>query len=270
MNQLEVRRGLANVSIATPQTQEKWVDENVESGAKRRPKPSSSRSMTAPTPTPVGTAGLFHIAHAHGTAEFAIALGERRGQGLGTEATRLVLDFAFHVLQLRNVLLETLEWNVAGLAAYEHAGFRRIGVRRGAIISRGQPTNIVIMDASRRTSEPLCCAEQPGAKVRDLERESGARRHRGVGEDRRVPNPRRCVKANRADGTSIGNAEPLLREASEHTTPDRRLRRVPAYSSCTTTYSPHHHRFRPSGAHRPRDWFGDDPQVRLHAARRPG
>jgi diamine N-acetyltransferase len=58
-----------------------------------------------------------------------------------------VLDFAFHVLQLRNVLLETLEWNAAGLAAYERAGFRRIGVRRGARISRGQPTDVVLMDA---------------------------------------------------------------------------------------------------------------------------
>jgi diamine N-acetyltransferase len=147
MNQLEVRRGLANVSIATPQTQEKWVDENVESGAKPAPEALEFTIYDRTDSTPVGTAGLFHIAHAHRTAEFAIALGERRGQGLGTEATRLVLDFAFHVLQLRNVLLETLEWNVAGLAAYEHAGFRRIGVRRGAIISRGQPTNIVIMDA---------------------------------------------------------------------------------------------------------------------------
>jgi RimJ/RimL family protein N-acetyltransferase len=76
----------------------------------------------------VGTAGLFEIAHAHGTAEFGIAIGERRGQGLGSESTRLVLDFAFHVLELRNVLLETLEWNVA----YERAGFRHVGVRRGA------------------------------------------------------------------------------------------------------------------------------------------
>ena len=91
--------------------------------------------------------GLLGILHAHGNAEFAIFLGERRGQGLGTEATRLVLDFAFNVLQLRNVLLETLEWNAAGLAAYERAGFRRIGVRRGARISRGQPTDIVLMDA---------------------------------------------------------------------------------------------------------------------------
>ena len=79
--------------------------------------------------------------------DHAGARGERRGQGLGTEATRLVLDFAFHVLLLRNVLLETLAWNVAGLTAYERAGFRRIGVRRGAALSRGRPTDIVIMDA---------------------------------------------------------------------------------------------------------------------------
>jgi RimJ/RimL family protein N-acetyltransferase len=77
-----------------------------------------------------GRPGCPGILHAHGNAEFAIALGERRGQGLGSEATRLVLDSAFHVLHLRNVLLETLEWNHAGLTAYERAGFRRIGVRR--------------------------------------------------------------------------------------------------------------------------------------------
>ena len=147
MNQLEVRRGLAHLGIATPQTQEKWVEENIERGAKREPQAVEFTVYNCTDSTPVGTAGLFQIAHAHGTAEFAIAIGERRGQGLGTEATRLVLDFAFHVLQLRNVRLETLEWNVAGLTAYERAGFRRVGVRRGAVMSRGRPTDIVIMDA---------------------------------------------------------------------------------------------------------------------------
>lgn len=34
---------------------------------------------------PVGTAGLLGISHAHGCSEFALALGERRGQGIGTE-----------------------------------------------------------------------------------------------------------------------------------------------------------------------------------------
>ena len=41
------------------------------------------------------------MGYANGTAEFAIVIGERRGQGLGTEATRLVLpeDFGASVLR---------------------------------------------------------------------------------------------------------------------------------------------------------------------------
>jgi RimJ/RimL family protein N-acetyltransferase len=146
-NQIDVRRGLDYLGISTPQSQEKWIDENIERAAKREPEGVEFTIYDRGDSAPVGTAGLFHIVHAHGRAEFGIAIGERRGQGLGTEATRLVLDFAFHVLQLRNVLLEALEWNVAGQTAYERAGFRRIGVRRGAVISRGEPTDLVLMDA---------------------------------------------------------------------------------------------------------------------------
>jgi diamine N-acetyltransferase len=147
MNQLEVRRGLDQMGIATPESQEKWVEDNLERSAKSQPEVVEFTVYDRADSAPVGTAGLLGIVHAHGNAEFAIALGERRGLGLGTEATRLVLDFAFNVLQLSNVLLEALDWNVAGLAAYERAGFRRIGVRRGARISRGQRTNVVLMDA---------------------------------------------------------------------------------------------------------------------------
>jgi len=147
LNQMEVRHGLNQMGIATPETQEKWVEDNIEKSAKREPQTVEFTIYDHSDSTPVGTAGLLQIAHASGTAEFGIAIGERRGQGLGTEATRLVLDFAFHVLHLRNVLLETLEWNVAGLTAYERAGFRRVGVRRGGAMSRGRPTDVVLMDA---------------------------------------------------------------------------------------------------------------------------
>jgi len=147
MNQLEVRRGFAQFGVATPQSQEKWVEENIERSAKREPDAVEFTVYDRADSAAVGTAGLFHISHAHGAAEFGIVIGERRGQGLGTEATRLALDFAFHVLHLRNVLLETLEWNIAGQTAYERAGFRRVGVRRGAVMSRSRPTDVVLMDA---------------------------------------------------------------------------------------------------------------------------
>ncbi len=146
-NQLEVRRGLDYLGVATPESEEKWVEDNLKAGAEREPKVVEFTIYDRGDGAPVGTAGLFGILHAHGVASFGIAIGERRGRGLGTEATRLVLDYAFHVLHLRNVMLETLEWNVAGLTAYERAGFRRIGVRRGARISHGKPTDLVLMDA---------------------------------------------------------------------------------------------------------------------------
>jgi diamine N-acetyltransferase len=148
-NEREVRRGLDYLGVSNPRAQEKWVDDNLERSAEHEPKGVEFTVYDRSDSAPIGTAGLLGISHAHGCAEFAIALGERRGQGLGTEATRLVLDFAFHVLQLRNVMLETLAWNAAGLTAYERAGFRRIGVRRGARISCGHPTDVVLMDAVR-------------------------------------------------------------------------------------------------------------------------
>jgi RimJ/RimL family protein N-acetyltransferase len=147
MNQPEVKRGLDHIGVSSPESQEKWVEENNEKSAKREPDAVEFTIYDRADSTPVGTAGLFHISHARGTCEFGIAIGERRGQGLGTEATRLALDYAFNVLELRNVMLETLEWNVSGLTAYERAGFRRVGVRRGAAMSRRQPTNVVLMDA---------------------------------------------------------------------------------------------------------------------------
>jgi diamine N-acetyltransferase len=148
-NELDVRRGLDFLGIATPESQEKWVADNIERGAKREPEGVEFTVYDRSDSAPVGTAGLFEISHGHRRATFAIAIGERRGQGLGTEATRLVLDFGFHVLHLRNVMLETTAWNVAGLAAYERAGFRRIGVRRDGAMSHGGRTDVVLMDAVR-------------------------------------------------------------------------------------------------------------------------
>jgi RimJ/RimL family protein N-acetyltransferase len=147
MNQPEVRDGLVNRGVANARSQEKWVEENLEKSADREPSVVEFTIYDRADSAAIGTVGLLGISSAHGTAELGIALGERRGQGLGTEATRLALDFAFNVLHLSNVLLDVLEWNVAGITAYERAGFRRVGVRRGAVMSRGERTNLVVMDA---------------------------------------------------------------------------------------------------------------------------
>jgi RimJ/RimL family protein N-acetyltransferase len=97
--------------------------------------------------TPVGTTLLVRIDHRQGTAEFGILIGERRNQGLGTEATRLTLDWGFTVLGLHNILLVTFSWNRGAIRADEKAGFREIGRRRGAVVTLGRRFDQVLMDA---------------------------------------------------------------------------------------------------------------------------
>ncbi|MGY4984492.1 GNAT family N-acetyltransferase [Streptomyces nigrescens] len=98
-------------------------------------------------PVPAGVATLLPD-HAVRTAEYIIMLApEARGRGLGTQATRLTLDYAFHIANLRMVWLKVLAPNQAGIRAYEKAGFRTVGSLREAGYWLGQTCDEVIMDA---------------------------------------------------------------------------------------------------------------------------
>jgi diamine N-acetyltransferase len=97
---------------------------------------------------PIGNCALNEVDHRHGTAYLAILIGERdaRGKGYGTEAVRLLLDFAFTALGLHNVQLGVDEANLAARRAYEKAGFKEIGRRRQAILELGRRWDEILMD----------------------------------------------------------------------------------------------------------------------------
>jgi diamine N-acetyltransferase len=97
---------------------------------------------------PIGIANIRDFGNPHGTAEFGITIGDvtDRGRGFGTEATRLLLDYAFTVLGVHNVWLDTLAYNAGAIRAYEKAGFREIGRRRGARTLAGTRYDVVLMD----------------------------------------------------------------------------------------------------------------------------
>jgi RimJ/RimL family protein N-acetyltransferase len=97
---------------------------------------------------PIGKTGLSSINHMHRTAEFGIVIGEPecRGKGYGTEATRLVLDYAFTALGLHNVFLRVYAYNAPAIRAYEKAGFKEIGRRREAHRIAGRAFDEVLMD----------------------------------------------------------------------------------------------------------------------------
>ncbi|MFI0219979.1 GNAT family N-acetyltransferase [Streptomyces lydicus] len=103
--------------------------------------------LSSGTPTPAGVATLLPD-HSVRTAEYVIMLGpEARGRGLGSAATQLTLDYAFHITNLRMVWLKVLAPNTAGIRAYEKAGFRTVGALREAGCWLGAVCDEVIMDA---------------------------------------------------------------------------------------------------------------------------
>ena len=115
----------------------------------------------------VGTAYLTDIDQRQRRAEFGILVGEVacRGRGYGTEAARLVLDFAFTVLDLHSVMLTCYEYNLAGRRAYEKAGFREFGRRRQSHWMGGRWWDEVYMDclATEFTSPVLSQVFVPDA-----------------------------------------------------------------------------------------------------------
>jgi RimJ/RimL family protein N-acetyltransferase len=97
---------------------------------------------------PIGFTWLADVDHRHRTAGYAISIGEpaARGQGYGTEVTRLMLDYAFTALGLHNVLLEVYEPNIAGQRAYAKAGFRECGRRHASYRMGGRTWDVIYME----------------------------------------------------------------------------------------------------------------------------
>lgn len=97
---------------------------------------------------PIGATGLHGIDFRNRSASFGIMIGEpsARGQGYGTEAATLMLDYAFNALGLHSVSLTVAEFNVAGRRAYHNAGFRECGRLREHLWLAGKMCDQILMD----------------------------------------------------------------------------------------------------------------------------
>ena len=71
------------------------------------------------------------------------------GRGYGTEAMRLILQYAFTELNLHRVTLDVFEYNPRAIRSYEKAGFRPEGRQRGAILREGKRWDVLYMGILR-------------------------------------------------------------------------------------------------------------------------
>jgi RimJ/RimL family protein N-acetyltransferase len=96
----------------------------------------------------IGGCGLLNIDHINRTAEVGIFIGEKGywGRGYGEEAMRLLLDFAFNILNLHNIMLNVYAYNTRAQRCYRKIGFREIGRRRQARRIQGSSFDVIFMD----------------------------------------------------------------------------------------------------------------------------
>jgi RimJ/RimL family protein N-acetyltransferase len=111
--------------------------------------------------TPVGGCGLMEIQPPTRRALLGIWIGKPYwGRGYGSDATHVLCRFGFRYMNLRRIELNVFAWNAAAIRAYEKAGFRIEGTRRGDGFVKGAYVDSHMMG--------LLCDEltQPGAGQR--------------------------------------------------------------------------------------------------------
>jgi RimJ/RimL family protein N-acetyltransferase len=84
------------------------------------------------------------------SCNFRILVGpDGRDRGLGSEATRLVLEHAFTATDLYRIELGVFAFNPRAQRVYERAGFRVEGVRRESFVFDGERVDDVVMAVLR-------------------------------------------------------------------------------------------------------------------------
>jgi len=80
----------------------------------------------------IGNVSLRDIDKVNRNAMFSIFIAHEnyRGRGAGSEATRLILDYAFHSLKLHKVYLRAISTNQAAIGMYRKLGFVEEGCLR--------------------------------------------------------------------------------------------------------------------------------------------
>jgi len=99
----------------------------------------------------IGVTGFHQIDQRTRQASFGITLGVKAewGKGYGTEATGLLVRYAFETLNLNRVWLHVFEDNARGLRSYEKVGFKREGLLRQDNFREGRYGNTVVMGLLR-------------------------------------------------------------------------------------------------------------------------
>ncbi|MEA2639888.1 MAG: hypothetical protein QOF51_1282 [Chloroflexota bacterium] len=114
----------------------------------------------------IGMLGFDRLYRDIGTCRLFIGIGDKDywGQGYGTDAMRLVLQYLFRDVRLHKVQLSVYDFNTRAVASYRKCGFEVEGVRRNIAYVHGEwcdSIEMAIVSEQFERLEPLWGLTQP-------------------------------------------------------------------------------------------------------------
>ena len=105
----------------------------------------------------IGIIALHKINRQNGTATSGSFIGRKDfwGKGYGTEASTLLLEYAFNTLNLRKINSSVLTYNVRSKRRLEKCGYKEEGVRKAQIYRLGQYHDEILMAVFREDFLPF-------------------------------------------------------------------------------------------------------------------
>ncbi|TFG14175.1 N-acetyltransferase [Candidatus Thorarchaeota archaeon] len=99
----------------------------------------------------LGIARFYDVKVPHMRASIGVSIyvPDKRSMGYGTDTTRLMLWFGFHVLGLHSIYLDTMDDNTRAIHVAEKAGFKKVGVFRETEFVDGEYKGLLYMDILR-------------------------------------------------------------------------------------------------------------------------
>lgn len=99
----------------------------------------------------IGNIKIGPINWFHRFADIALIIGEKKswGRGYGTEAIKLVTDYAFNTLNLHKLTAGIYANNIGSIEAFKKAGFSVEGVRKKQRLYHGEYVDEVILGITR-------------------------------------------------------------------------------------------------------------------------
>ena len=100
----------------------------------------------------LGNISLFKINTVYRSAELGIFIGDKkhRGMGYGTEAIKLLVNYGFKTLNLKNIMLTLDSENIGGYKCYLKSGFSEFGRRHECRYIDGSYHDTIYMEIINR------------------------------------------------------------------------------------------------------------------------